>query len=123
MQVGHVQAIMLYMSISQEVCSSQACHYIRTSLVTYIKNRFPHLVLFGEVGVQQMWKPSMLTRSFGPWILDVESCLSLSCHIQLQTASTDLSTDFSKMCDARAYALAYTRGKFIYDARAYAQAS
>ena len=70
-----------------------------------------------------MWKPSLLTRSFGPWIPDVESCLSFSCHIQVQTASTALSTDFSKMYDARAYALAYTRGKFIYDARAYALAS
>ena len=62
-----------------------ACHYKSTSLVTKFKNRFPHFALFGEGGVQQMWKPSLLPRSFGPRILDNISCLAFSCHRQVHS--------------------------------------
>ena len=60
------ELIVPYMSVSWEVPLTRASHYESTSLVTKLKNRFPHFVVFGEVGVQQMWKPSLLPRSFAP---------------------------------------------------------
>ena len=77
--------------------------------VTYIKPRFPHFVLFGDVGVQQMWKPRVLPRSFGPRILDSISCSFWSYHRQVHTMATPYNSIHGvfphKICSLATYKL------------------
>ena len=82
-QVNKISVLAPYMSISRRGLLTSRMQLSSIILVTEAKNRFPLFWFFGEVGVQQLWKPSLLPRSFGPRILDNISCLSLSHHRQV----------------------------------------
>ena len=66
-QVNQVQVIIP----CTEFSLSWASYSKSTNLVADITNWFPHFVFLGEVGGQEMWKPSWLTRSFGGRALNI----------------------------------------------------